>query len=161
MLVLLDTVANPTLISNNHGSDEVRSKEILESSALSLDITDEIIDLNNDKFITKLIQKMSEHRLMPESTPVETFKRTITQMISAIKLTANHVISRCKTPIIFVRAGLEPQPEDPSMFDWKQHTSNEVAIYNVETLHSSMWETEPSKEVAKIISNHLSAKHTD
>jgi hypothetical protein len=98
---------------------------------------------------------------MPESTPVETFKRTITQMISATKLTASHMISQCKAPIIFVRAGLEPQPDDPSMFDWARHTSNAVTIYNIETLHSAMWETEPSKEVAKIISNHLSAKQTD
>ena len=98
---------------------------------------------------------MAEQRLMPESTSIEAFKRTVTQMISATKLTSHHVIERCTAPIIFVRAALEPSPEDPTMFDWSRHTTNGVNCYDVDTLHSAMWETQASRKIAEIIVNHL------
>lgn len=122
LLALLDTVAQPKLIPINESSEEQQSFKILESSAQSLGITDEVISLDNAQFISKLIHKMSFHRLIPESTPPETFKRTVTQMIRATKLTAAHSIKPCEAPIIFMRAAHEPMPEDPSIFDWSIHT---------------------------------------
>jgi amino acid adenylation domain-containing protein len=155
LLVLLDTVAKPDLMQTEEISDEEQSKNILENSAQSLGITDEIIDLNNDPFIREMIRKMSLHRLIPESTPLETFKRTVTQMIRATKLTASHPIRKCEASIIFVRAALEPQPQDPSLFDWSIHTNSGVTQVDINTLHSAMWETQPSNEIARLISNHL------
>jgi len=161
MLVLLDTVAKPELIDDNRLSDEAQSKLILESAAQSLGITDEIIDLNNEDFMLKLIQKMSEHRLMPESTPIEAFKRTITQMISATKLTASHRIKPCNAPIIFVRAAQEPLPEDPSMFDWSVHTSGTLKNFSVDARHSAMWEKQPSREIADILLSQLTSVQSE
>ena len=155
MLVLLDTVANPQLVQDRRDTDEAQTQQILESTAKSLGITGEVMSLDNDSFIEKLIVKMAEQRLMPESTSIEAFKRTVTQMISATKLTSHHVIERCTAPIIFVRAALEPSPEDPTMFDWSRHTTNGVNCYDVDTLHSAMWETQASRKIAEIIVNHL------
>jgi thioesterase domain-containing protein len=151
MLVLLDTVAKPERAKVDTLSEQARSIKILEDTARSLGITDEIIDMNNDRFITRLIHKMSEHRLMPESTPIETFKRTITQMLRATTLTANHRIQPCHAPIVFIRAAQQPQPEDPSIFDWSAHTSEAVTQLSVNALHSAMWETQHSREIAEII----------
>jgi nonribosomal peptide synthetase DhbF len=158
LLVLLDSVAQPNLIQNDARSDEEQSNKILESSAQSLGITDEVIDINNESFIKKLIHKMSLHRLIPESTPPETFKRTVTQMISATKLTASHSIKQCEAPIIFVRAGMEPIPEDPSMFDWSIHTQNGVTQVEIQSSHSAMWEIQPSIEIANMIVQSLNAE---
>jgi nonribosomal peptide synthetase DhbF len=158
LLVLLDSVAQPNLIQLDASSDEEQSNKILESSAQSLGITDEVIDINHEPFIKKLIHQMSLHRLIPESTPPETFKRTITQMISATQLTASHSIKPCEAPIIFVRAGLEPLPEDPSMFDWSIHTQNGVSHVEIQSSHSAMWETQPSIAIANVIVQHLNAE---
>jgi amino acid adenylation domain-containing protein/non-ribosomal peptide synthase protein (TIGR01720 family) len=158
LLVLLDTVAQPSLIQLDASSEEEQANKILESSAQSLGITDEVIDINHEPFIKKLIHKMSLHRLIPESTPPETFKRTITQMIRATQLTASHSIKPCEAPIIFVRAGKEPIPEDPSMFDWSLHTQNGVSHVEIQSSHSAMWETQPSIAIANVIVQHLNAE---
>jgi thioesterase domain-containing protein/acyl carrier protein len=158
LLVLLDTVAQPSLIQLDASSEEEQANKILESSAQSLGITDEVIDINHEPFIKKLIHKMSLHRLIPESTPPETFKRTITQMIRATQLTASHSIKPCEAPIIFVRAGMEPIPEDPSMFDWSLHTQNGVSHVEIQSSHSAMWETQPSIAIANVIVQHLNAE---
>ena len=161
MLVLLDTVAKPDRTKVDTLSEQARSIKILEDTARSLGITDEIIDMNNDRFITRLIHKMSEHRLMPESTPIETFKRTITQMLRATTLTANHRIQPCHAPIVFIRAAQEPQPEDPSIFDWSAHTSEAVTRLSVNALHSAMWETQHCREIAEIIIPQLLAVQSE
>ena len=155
LLVLLDTVAKPERARVDTLSEQAQSIRILEDTAQSLGITDEIIDMNNDRFMTRLIHKMSEHRLMPESTPIETFKRTITQMLRATKLTASHCIQPCTAPIVFIRAAQEPQPEDASMFDWSAHTSEAVTQVSVNALHSAMWEAQHSREIAEIIISQL------
>jgi hypothetical protein len=79
-------------------------------------------------------------------------------MIRATQLTASHSIKPCEAPIIFVRAGMEPIPEDPSMFDWSLHTQNGVSHVEIQSSHSAMWETQPSIAIANVIVQHLNAE---
>lgn len=158
LLALLDTVAQPKLIPINESSEEEQSIKILEGTAQSLGITDEVISLDNVQLINKLIKKMSSHRLIPESTPAETFKRTITQMIRATKLTVAHSIKPCEAPIIFMRAAHEPMPEDPSIFDWSIHTKKGVSSVEIQSSHSAMWEKQPSIDIANVIVQYLNTR---
>jgi hypothetical protein len=118
-------------------------------------IKDDSININNDQFILKLIKYISAHGHIPEGTSPDIFRRTIAHMIRASKLTAEHIPKMCSTNIVFVRAGQEPAPNNPALFDWSQYCTGDVTYKAVDCLHSAMWETTPSQAIAAILTPML------
>ena len=157
MLVLLDSAVKASSDNDISLTDEQRTLQILEEASRHFNITDEVIDLGNERFIRRLLDRMALQRLVPAATPIEAFKRTIDQMLNATKRVNEHRIQSCASPILFVRAALDPSPEDKTIFDWSPYTSEQLINEAVQTIHSAMWEPEPSKQIAQLIRTHLSS----
>ncbi|MCM0036503.1 MAG: amino acid adenylation domain-containing protein [Burkholderiaceae bacterium] len=155
LLVLLDSVADPRAIENSVVDESAQTQSILENFAESMGIKDDSININNDQFILKLIKYISAHGHIPEGTSPDIFRRTIAHMIRASKLTAEHIPKMCSTNIVFVRAGQEPVPNNPALFDWSQYCTGDVTYKTVDCLHSAMWEATPSQAIAAMLTPML------
>ena len=151
LLVLLDSVADPRALETLAIDESVQTQRILENFAESIGIKNESIHINNDQFIRQLIAGISAHGHIPEGTSPDIFRRTITHMIRASKLTAEHIPQVCAANIVFVRAGKEPAPNNPALFDWTHYCSGIVTNKTVECLHSAMWEVAPSQVIAAMM----------
>jgi nonribosomal peptide synthetase DhbF len=155
LLVLLDSVADPRALETPSIDESAHTQSILENFAESMGIKDESININNDQFIRKLIACISAHGHIPEGTSPDIFRRTITHMIRASKLTAEHIPQMCSANIVFVRAGQEPSPNNPALFDWTQYCTGIVTYKTVDCLHSAMWEAAPSQAIATMLTPML------
>jgi amino acid adenylation domain-containing protein/non-ribosomal peptide synthase protein (TIGR01720 family) len=155
LLVLLDTIANPSSIASSDIDEATQTQGILENYAESMDIAEKDISIHNDDFLKGLIKAMSKHGHIPEETPPEVFRRTISFMISATKLSLKHVVRTCEADVLFIRANRELDPVDSTAFDWSLHSKGSVTHAGVDCSHSAMWEVIPSNEIAKIISPRL------
>jgi thioesterase domain-containing protein/acyl carrier protein len=158
MLVLLDSAVKGASENDVSLTDEQRTLQILEEASHHFNITDEVIDLSNERFIRRLLDRMALHKLVPAATPIEAFKRTIDQMLNATKRVNEHKIQSCASPILFIRAALDPTPADKTVFDWSPYTSEQLISEAVQTVHSAMWESEPSKRIAQLIRAFLSSE---
>ena len=161
LLVLLDTVADPRALETLAIDESIQTQRILENFAESMGIKNESININNDQFIHKLITCISAYGHFPEGTSPDIFRRTITHMIRASKLTAEHIPQICTANIVFVRAGQEPKPDNPNLFNWSQYCRGTVTDKTVDCLHSAMWEAAPSQTIAAMITPMLLTAETN
>ena len=158
LLVLIDTAASSALLTGIEFDETVRTIQILEEFAVSMGLQDEVIAIDNEPFMLKLIQKMSTQGLVPENTPPDIFRKTALHMIRASQLTAAHVTVACAADIVFVRAAQEPAPDDPAVFNWAPHCLGRISNLSVDSSHSAIWTQGPSREIAAIIAPKLSTE---
>jgi len=158
LLVLIDTATSSASMVGIEFDEIVRTTQILEEFALSMGLQAEVVAIDNEPFMLKLIQKLSAQGLVPENTPPDIFRKTALHMIRASQLTAAHVTVACAADIVFMRAAREPAPDDPAIFDWTPHCLGRVSNLNVDSSHSAIWTQGPSSEIAAIIAPQLSAE---
>jgi len=93
--------------------------------------------------------------VIPPSTPLYWVERVVKQLIMVPVRRQGHCVRRCRSPILFFRAALDPGPEDVGTFDWTPHTEGGMAVVHVATNHTKMWLPEPAEEIAKRLAAEL------
>ena len=159
LLALLDTTANPQALPEIEFDEATQIQKILENFATSMQIQDEIVDIDNDHFVRRLILDMSAQGLVPETTPPDIFRKTAAYMIRATQLTSAHATRKCAANIVFVRAAREPAPDDPRVFNWAQHCKGTVVETSVDSSHAAIWEQSSSHDIAAILLPYLSSEN--
>ncbi|MBU3670144.1 MAG: hypothetical protein FGM17_05420 [Polynucleobacter sp.] len=113
-----------------------------------------LLHSNHDK-LKILRDLMVKSGLLPHGIATETAERVMLQIAMSPARLGNHVIQKCKAPIIFFRATEDANLENSNFYDWTEFTSGGVTNFEIQCRHSQMTTPTTSELIAPIIEKVL------
>jgi thioesterase domain-containing protein len=152
LLIIFDT---QTIFSKNLSRDQLED-ELLTNIANELGVDPKEAVFTNIEFIQKVRNNLEMIGMIPENTPIEMVRRMLIQSINCNVLLKDHILEKCKAPILLFKCSELSDTTDAEAYAWLDHTYSEVQVVEVNANHLNLlWNPSSVKVLAMEIEKCL------